>query len=399
MKQAFIIILSIFLLLPISGFAQESASPQAERSSTQSEDAIAEVVLKPGEEVTGPYFISGDDVTVSGTIDGDAYVAGGNVFVDGAVNGDLFILSGNVTMNGTVSQDLRVVGGSVMIDGSVGRDVSVMTGNLVISEGADISGNLVGAVGNAYVTSPIGGQIAMAAGQLTIANAVGGTVRAAAGQIKLTQNAAINGDLRYWSENNASIQESATISGQIQQNQPPKEFDGRRQVSDEFSEKLIGLAIVFEIISLIAALIVGFLILAIFPGYSSMVSDTVTSRIWTSLGIGFAAVFLIPLAVVILFITILGLPLAMIVLFSYLVLVYIAQIFVALALGRVILGATNGNANNYLAFSVGMLALFILGLIPFVDLLTGLITLIVGFGGILLNEYKRYPLLRKHDLY
>ncbi|OPX17426.1 hypothetical protein BXT86_06535, partial [candidate division WOR-3 bacterium 4484_100] len=95
---------------------------------------------------------------------------------------------------------------------------------------------------------------------------------------------------------------------------------------------------------------------------------------WVSLGWGFLGVVVIPVAVIILFVVLIGFPFAIFGIYFYTVLLYLASIFIAFILGeRIIqLFKKEGEVSLYLSFIVGIITLFILGLIPVLGFITSI---------------------------
>jgi len=95
----------------------------------------------------GDVVIMGDNYTLKSgdEIDGDLVVYGGNVNTeeDSQVNGDVTVFGGNLIIAGEVDGDVVVWGGNVTIkaDAIVRGDVTSIGGHLTREEGADVRGN------------------------------------------------------------------------------------------------------------------------------------------------------------------------------------------------------------------------------------------------------------------
>jgi hypothetical protein len=108
------------------------------------------------------------------------------------------------------------------------------------------------------------------------------------------------------------------------------------------------------------------------------------------LGLGFVFVICVPIAAVILLFTMIGIPISIIVIFAYMVLFYIAKIFVGIALGEKALQLfkTNGVPSAGWSLLVGLIILYLLFLIPYLNWIIYLLTLFVGFGSVF--QAKKY---------
>ena len=109
-----------------------------------------------------------------------------------------------------------------------------------------------------------------------------------------------------------------------------------------------------------------------------------------NLGLGFVFVICIPIAIIILLFTVIGIPVSLTVLFAYMVLFYIAKIFVGYALGEKVLQLlkTNGVPAPVWSLLVGLVILYILFLIPYFNWIFYLLALFVGFGCVF--QAKKY---------
>ena len=244
------------------------------------------VTLPSESVVTGNYITAGSTVRVSGTVQGDSYVAGGDVTVDGTIDGDMVVAGGTVSVTGKISQNLRVMGGNVEISGTVGRNVSVAGGSVTITQTAKIGGSVVGAGGEIVINAPVQKELDVAGGQVMIGNTVTGDVRAAVGQLTLAPGASISGSLTYWSRKDAEIQPGANVAGPVVHNVPPGAPNG----SEQFFRSV---SITAKILGFLSALVIGLLMLYLFPNFSKNTAALVLKRPWAALGWGFLVTILL----------------------------------------------------------------------------------------------------------
>jgi len=341
------------------------------------------ISLSKNEVVDHDYFAAGDIVEISGTVNGDVYAAGGQVFVDGTINGDLLAAGGMVTVTGKVSQNIRVAGGQVNVNGEVGRNLTLVGGNIDIGSGTIVVGNLVAAGGNVTISAPIGGDIKLGAGNVTIANSVGGNVEAGVGQMRLTSGAMVGGNVTYYSDEDASISSDASISGMVDKKTMPVK-------APEFSEKDVqkvfdGIGVFAKLTSAFSTLIIGLLFVYLFPNYTKKVVETISSRPIAASFLGFTVLILAPVAILILFVTLLGIPLAMIGLFSYLTFLYVARIFVIFWVGEKVFELAKKKARYGWVFVVGLVVYYFVTMLPVIGGLIVFVSTLVGWGAMLIT--------------
>lgn len=347
--------------------------------------------LSSNEIIDKDYFATGEKVTLSGTVNGDAYLAGGDIFVDGVVNGDLLVAGGNININGEVTGDVRSFGGSIQIDGLVGGNITTVGGNIRVDDSAQISGSLVTGGGSVEVLGPIGRDITAGAGSLMIANAVGGDIAAGVGDLTLTSGASVSGDLNYISEEKGLIADGANISGVTKHSLPPEGMRDRKGDEADFAGLIGGFAF-YKFLSLLA---IGSLLLYAFPNFMKDSAGSILKKPMQALGAGFLILIIMPIAAVILMVTLIGLPLGLIALAGYLFLLYIAKIFVAFPLGVKILGA---KTSRYWALIIGLAILIVVGLVPVLGWLVEFVAVLMGLGVIMLTKKTFIQNLRAKKL-
>ena len=350
------------------------------------------VVLPKDETVDKDYFAAGETVTISGTVNGDAYIAGGTVNIEGEVNGDLFVAGGVVNLGGTITNDARVAGGEVTISSQINGNLTALGGNVNVTDAANIVGSLVSGSGNLSIFAPIGKGITVGAGNVTLGDTVGGDITAGVGQLTLTPNAQVSGDLTYWSEQDAQVQAGAQITGQTTHNIPPK------PAKDQPKKIFAGVSIAFSIISFISALIFGLILIKFLPFFASETKKIIDQKLFTSMGVGFLAIVLTPIAFIILLLPVVTIPFALILLVIFLITLYLSKIFVAMWTGHRISKIFGWKTGNYLAFLLGLVVIYIITLIPIIGWLIWLLVVLTGTGGVVLTKFNFYKQLRSKNL-
>jgi len=388
--KKFLIVLAALTLLFIA--------PTVAASDKQKDDSSDKgiVTVPAGEVVNKDYFAAGGIVEISGTVNGDVYAFGGQVLVDGKVNGDLIAAGGVVRISGDISQDARVGGGQVTISGSIGRNLTVGGGNIELAEKAVVRGSVIAGGGNISLASPIGGNAKVGGGNLTVSNKIAGDLEASISSLRLTSKSQIGGNLTYFSDQKASIDKEAKVAGSITQKKPA-------EVARPSPAKILGIftgiSLFLKIISFVSTLILGLLLLKFFPKYSRDVVYTLRKRPWVSLGIGFAALILIPIIFVILLVTVVGIPLAFILLALYLISLYVARIFVIFWSGVILFERTGRRVHEVWAFILGLVIYSLLTLIPIIGGIITLFVVLFGLGAAILTKRDLYLLARKRDIF
>ncbi|MBN1375917.1 MAG: hypothetical protein JXA01_07160 [Dehalococcoidia bacterium] len=353
-----------------------------------------DVVVGAGEVVNDDLYLSGSEVTVDATVNGDVIAVGNRVTINGDVNGSVIAAASIVIINGRISSSVRAAGNTVTIKSNVGNDVVSLAGVTSITPEAVIGRDLVAASGTVDVNGPVYRNIDCNSGKLAINSSVGGNVSAEATQVNLGSSASIQGDLAYTSDNEANISSGASITGNVERTEPEQAAAPSGQTMAAALGVMMSTAIAFilgfiailALVTYAAALLTGIVIILIARKHIAGVAETLRNKPWPCLGYGALVAILIPVAAAVLCIVIVGIPLAAAVLAVYIIAVYLGHIITSIWVGKWMLRklAYDDNAAHLIgALALGLLAVYILALIPFINMVTDLAAILFGFGAII----------------
>lgn len=306
-------------------------------------------------DVGGTIVVEADE-TVS-SIDAVA----GSVIIEGTVNGDVSGVAGDIVIDGTVNGNVDVAAGSVRIGGTVDGDVAIAAGTVLFREG-----------------STVGGTVEIGAGEVQLNGAIGGDARIGAERITLGDTATIDGSLTYdgtLEGNRDAVAGAITQDSSIGQSALP-EFD------------LFG-SWVTTVYSFAANLLLGVVLVGLFPGFSRGVVDHARDQPLRAGVIGLGLLFAVPIILILLPITIIGIPIALLGGLLFAVAVWIGVIYGRFLLGAVVLSLVD-SANRWLALVIGLLIGALLGFIPLIGGLANFLVFLLGFGGAASLLYRRY---------
>lgn len=324
-------------------------------------------------------FIAGDSARISQPVKGDLLAAGGELLLGGPVAGDQIAFGGKLRFDGAVSQDLYAGGGQVALEGSVARNARVVGGDVSLGPRARIDGNASFAGGDIKVLGAIGGYLQAAGGRVLIDGRVDGDVEAAGGALELGPNARIGGRLRYRGGAPLKQDPAAQVAGGIERlEMPVRRVTERSPAPAVFGVWTLGLMVMAAV--LVAAV----------PGFFGRVAEAARARFGWSVLAGFLALAALPLAVLILLVTVVGAPLALLALLAYFALLLTGYVAAGIALGEAALARwwTARAAHRgwrALAAALGVLAIGLVALIPWLGALIALLALLAGMGALLLQ--------------
>lgn len=335
---------------------------------------------KPEATVSAPapdHFAAGGTVSVAAPVAGDLIAAGGDVDVSAEVTGDAVMAGGNVRVGAPVRQDMYAAGGRVFINAPVQHNVRLAGGNVELGPQAKIAGNASIGAGEIVVNGAIEGYAQIGGGHVYINGRIGGDAEIGGGDIELGPEARIDGKLRYASRKAIRRDAAAQVRGGIERIEVPP---AARQRLGRGAGWLwtAGLTI-------IAAVLVGAL-----PRVFSEVSDTVRMRWASSLLVGFIGLACPPVAALIALISVVGIPLGLATIALYIVLLLAGYVAAGIAAGDLVLRHWQQARATQIGWRVvaamlGMLAISVLGRIPFVGGLVVLAAMLVGIGALLIH--------------
>lgn len=346
-------------------------------------------------------YIAGGNITIAAMVHGDVYCAGGTITISDSITGDLVVAGGQVYMRGVVVDDVRAAGGTVDITGNIGGDLVVAGGTVVVSPETVISNALSATSGKVDLMGTVrgithcsGGEINFSGraeqdfncygGKLMLNGFVGGASTLAGQDLNLGSQSSFNGNVRYWSGRGEMDFGTALASGTT------ATYDA--SLGKDVSKKdyrFLGFA---SFMFLLWYVIAMFILLALgqwlFARFFSQGAATAQSDPLRSIGYGFLYFVVVPVAILLLMITLVGVPIGLVALFIYLILLGLANVITALLGANWLNMRSNNTWKPFRIILVALALLIVLKLLMFVPILGWLvkiITVFLAFGALLLN--------------
>jgi hypothetical protein len=320
---------------------------------------------------------AGKTVRVMNEVPGDVAAAGNDVTIDAPVDGYVMSAGRHVTLVGKIGNDLWAAGETVTIDSPIannamvaGRTVHVRP-NAVIGHDAHLAGNTVTAEGRIERNLTIG-----AGGVARIGANVGGKVTARATRVTVMPDSVIQGDLFVKAAQPPQISPQARVMGQIH-------YEKTMDTESWFMWPQRW------IVTGVALLILGLAAVWFSPGWATHVAATMRARAGASLLSGIAAIVVIPLAVALLAVTVIGFPLAVVLTALYILVLALSSVFVSYRTGEWVLHRL---WSSQWAFMVLGVAIVSLGMsLPNFGWAISLLVMITGAGALVLERGGRRP--------
>lgn len=335
---------------------------------------------------------------------GNAYVAGASVVVTAPVAGDLSAIGGSVVTAASVSGDELLLAGSIRSRARVWGDVRAVGGSITIEE--PIAGDLVAFGYSVHDSSNAGGSVFIIAANTAIANGAGGPVTiygnnislagnfaddvtiVASGRIALSASTTIVGKLSYEAPEKAIIPTPSAIQGGIT-------YTNASYLPDIGTSRILAFISIgfFIFVRVFGALILAGLLTGLFPKLSEAIVERAvtqrTSRILLTALLGFAVFVVTPVLFLLLALTFVGIGLAFLFFICYAFIVFLSLIYAGILLGGFF-------SRQYLHRDsmlwhdgvLGMLALSLISLVPYIGMLVALLLTTFSAGALLLIFFQ-----------
>ena len=371
MRYILLFALLTFLIVPASTLAARGpASFSAARS------------LIVASSSPGNVYLAGVSVVSTAPVEGDLSAIGGTIVTTSAVQGDELLLAGSVSSRASVAGDVRAIGGRVNIEESISGDL-VALGLSVYDAGRTLGSTFIIAV-NVTLPSGAAGPVTVYGNNVALAGNFAGNVNViATGRLSLAASTTIRGKLSYEAPEAVAIPDSATILSGI-------EYTSVSYLPDVGTSRILGLVSigVFLFARVLGALILAGLLAGLFPKLAEAVASRayevrLRSVLFTMM-LGFGMLVAVPVLIILLALTFVGIGLALLLLIAYALLAFLAFLYAGILLGSVLVRRFLKRETVLWHDGVlGMLALSLVSLVPYLGSFTVLLCTIFAAGALL----------------
>lgn len=337
--------------------------------------------LAPGGIVDDDLYVFGGNIGVNGGVTGDLIAAGGNISVTGKITQDAQLAGGNLRLEGPIGDDLRAAGGMVFVNSAVNGDAFLAGAQVTTGPGSDLRGGVWIAGRDVVVQGSVAGD-AWIAGEKVIVNGRVQRINVRANVLEIGRNAIIEGPLTYSAPREAAIAPEAQVRQGIV-------FNRTEQFPRVSPAAVFSIFWFFKALAVIAA---ALLFYWLFRNWTMYFTRKVAGDFGYDLVRGLVLVFIIPIFSTIALATVVLLIPGVIGLLSYGLLIAVAMVFSGIVLGSVAAKYIFRKADfdvNWKTVIFGVLAIQVIGLIPFLGWLVSFIFFLPPFGGLYHLLYLR----------
>jgi hypothetical protein len=347
------------------------------------------ILLASGDIHNGWYFAGSGQVDIDGTVNGDAFIAGGVVNVRGTVNGLLVVAGGQVNVTGTVTDRIICVGGVVRVTGKIEKSMFAGGGSVIIERGATVGEYLMAGGTDVEVRGVVERDAKIGATNLSVTGEIKGNLDVGVDNFATEEGSIVGGNLTVAAKDSGRVHIApGTVVGQVHI-KAGKEAPAPRTLG--LTKGKLVMRILFFLSLCATALVFSFL----FPRQLASVGTIINGRPGESVLVGLAALLLVPLLVLLLFLTVVGIPLG-IFLFLYLCwLAFLSQMGLGILLGYKVFGFDGKSGWGLFGpIALGILAVFLCTFIPFVNVVVILGGLVFGVGALVIVTQENFLILR-----
>jgi len=319
------------ILLALGGFLLLVAPPAAMAAELSAGPAVT---VSQGERIDDDLYAAGSTVDIAGEVTRDVFAAASSVVVSGRVGGDATLAAGTIRVDGPIAGSLRVAGGTVEVTAPIGWDLAILgAGSVSVARSATV-GHDVAAIGAGTITidGRVDGDIRGSVGTLIVGGRVNRDIDVDAERIEIRDGAEVRGALRYRAPQPATIAAGARVLG-------PQEHTPRPAATGREPKTALDRAIDWVMTVLLRlswAIVAGTLLILLLPQQTSRATDMLRVAPLPTVLWGIAALVVVPIATLLLLVTIIGIPAALLLLGTWLAVLYLSQVLVGIALVRLL---------------------------------------------------------------
>ena len=337
------------------------------------------VVVPASETIDDTLLVAANTVRVEGVVNGDLIVFTRNLEVSGTVKGDVLSFAQKAEIGGTVEGHIFTFSQSFDLNGQLDHSIYAWVQSFRLGSKSRVGDGIIAGTGDITLDGEVARSVTIFSGSADVSGNIGRDLTMAGGNLSLASTARVGGDLlaRVHRRSDVNIAEGATIRGMrdIQVTVRKSRF-----ARPEFY--------FFQAVWLLAAMLVGWLAMLLFPRFFEGNTQAV-GEAWRSLGLGIVLLICVPVVAIVAVVTLVGIPLAMILLTVYVGAIYLSKLWVGAFLGKLILKpATVTTGDWLLALLVGLVIITVVRWVPFIGGLVHLGVVCLGMGALAWQVYR-----------
>jgi cytoskeletal protein CcmA (bactofilin family) len=315
--------------------------------------------------VHGSLYSAGRNITIKGEVFGDVFCAGQTVKVDAIVHGDVICAGQDLTINGKIDGDIRAAGQEMSVNAEATGSMTLAGSRVSLDAEAKLGRDLTATGQELNIKGQVGRDAVLSGTKVAINGPIARNVTFKGDTLQLKSDAKVSGDLNYTS---AAIGLDAGAK-----------VDGKTTERHEKQSSKLWFDPMFYLFALLGLVLVSGVLALVVPKFLDQNADIIKRRPLRTLLVGFAASLVIPAAVVLLALTLVGIPLALLILLAGLLMAMLTGPIVGFQIGRLLIK----RGNIFPMAVVGGALLVTAYFLPYIGLGVMLATTWLGTGALL----------------
>src|SRR6478735_4456990 len=292
-----------------------------------------DATLPSGSIVSDDLYVSGRKVTIDGSALRDVVGVSGEFTLNGLINGNLNLAARKTTINGPIGRSVRVTGQHVTINSTVGGDVVIFAASVTVGPNATITGDLIVYAADVVVDGTVQGSVKGGANDVSINGLVKGAITINSGSMD-TADSTPTPVAQSQAATPAGGPATAVAVTQTQSQTPTPTETASTSSGSRTSPGQI--AAYYRWFQFLAAIVSTIVLILVLPKTTRNVAGSIRSTPFAAIVAGILALAIVPLAMLLLTVTIIGIPLAMVVAMLMVCAAYLSQVFAGVAIGQLI---------------------------------------------------------------
>jgi len=260
--------------------------------------------------------------------------------------------------------------GTALADGT--NDRVQIQGDVTVGPNEVILGDAVAVMGNVTVDGKVMGDVVAVMGNVTVNGEVMGNITAIGGRVTRSDTARIHGNV-----NQVGVGEGI---GEIIKNVAKYGIHWRPGWNRGITIFNMGFPNVFRIMKFLGLIALSSLAIILFPNSIKSCADVADREPGRRFLIGFLAILLMPMALVLMAITIIGIPLIPLAILLVAAAGFYGYLGISIFLGRKLNEQLHIKPNIFAEYILGAVLLWLVQLVPFVGAISGLLVLMMALG-------------------
>src|SRR5258707_1412718 len=334
------------------------------------------------EVIKSDIFLSGDRLSVDGTVEGDVYAFGRSLDVTGHVLGDVIVFAHDVRVTGQVDGNVRSFANNLNVSGTISRSLTSVCEELTLDKNGKVNRSVTSFADRFLLDGHIGHDVLAFNQRLDLRGQVQGDIRLRADVFTIESSAQVGGPIHYEGSKPPDVSPQAKLASAVDYEYVKKGEEHGGGAHYYF----------WRLIWSGAFILYGLVLIMLMPQFAG---DCIKSaeNVGASLGLGLLVGISTPIAAGIACITFVGFPLGILGFMLWLILLFSAQIVFGGLIGRWILGPTEDKWGRVGRMALGMaiigVVIPVIHYVGILELIVKIAVMVWGFGAIAFTLYKR----------